>query len=96
MSKQLAKERSISINKLQTELEDENNKFDPNIQTINVCKLELEKIWEEKAKGTKVQSKTEWYESGEKSSKYMFGLEKSRGQNKVWNQNKNEKGKIKH
>ena len=41
--KQLAKERSIFIIKMQKVLQ-ENNKHDPNIEKINACKLELEKI----------------------------------------------------
>ena len=72
VSKQLVKERSISINKLQKALQNENNKPDPNIQKIYVCKLELGKIWGEKAEGEKVWSKPDWYESGGKSSKYIL------------------------
>ena len=39
-------------------------------------KTKLEQIYEEKANGVKIRSKCEWYEFGEKSSKFFLNLEK--------------------
>ena len=36
----------------------------------------LEKIYQEKANGIKIRSKCDWYEFGEKSSTFLFNLEK--------------------
>lgn len=41
-------------------------------------KYELEKIDDEKIKGAIVRSKVQWYEEGEKSTRYFLGLEKNR------------------
>ena len=39
-------------------------------------KNKLEQIYEEKANGVKITHKCEWYEFGEKSSKFFLNLEK--------------------
>ena len=36
----------------------------------------LEKVYQEKANGIKIRSKCDWYEFGEKSSTFLFNLEK--------------------
>ena len=46
----------------------------------------LDKIYQEKANGIRIRSKCNWYEHGEKSSKYFLNLEKSRAvQNQIRN-----------
>ena len=42
------------------------------------CKTQLKQIYKIKANGIKFRSKCEWYEHGEKSSKFFLNLEKSR------------------
>ena len=42
------------------------------------CKTQLKQIYKIKANGIKFRSKCEWYELGEKSSKFFLNLEKSR------------------
>ena len=37
---------------------------------------ELEKIYDEIAEGVKICSKSSWYQYGEKSTKFFYGLEK--------------------
>ena len=37
----------------------------------------LDKIYQEKANGIRIRSKCNWYEHGEKSSKFFLNLEKS-------------------
>ena len=43
---------------------------------LDDCKLELEKFYDEKAKGSIVRSRARWHEYGEKSTKYFLSLEK--------------------
>ena len=42
------------------------------------CKFELEKFYDEKAKGLIVRSRARWHEYGEKSTKYFFKLGKKK------------------
>ena len=49
-----------------------------------VCKTKLDKIYDKKVEGLRIRSKCEWYEKGEKSTKFLLNLEKRHGiQNKV-------------
>ena len=41
-----------------------------------MCKLELENIYDKKAEGAKIRSKCEWYQHGEKPTKFFLNLEK--------------------
>ena len=46
----------------------------------------LDKIYQEKANGIRIRSKCNWYEHGEKYSKFFLNLEKSRAvQNQIRN-----------
>ena len=47
-------------------------------EEYNDCKTQLEQIQKIKANGIKIRSECEWYEHGEKSSKFFLNLEKSR------------------
>ena len=38
-----------------------------------------------KAEASRIRSKVNWYEKGEKSTKYFFNLEKKKGKEKLWN-----------
>ena len=49
-----------------------------NYEEYNDCKTHLEQIYKIKANGIKIGSKCEWYEHGDKSSKFFLNLEKSR------------------
>ena len=49
-----------------------------NHEEYNGSKTQLEQIYKIKANGIKIRSKCEWYEHGEKSSKFFLNLEKSR------------------
>ena len=49
-----------------------------NHEEYNDCKTQLEQIYKMKTNGIKIRSKCEWYEHGEKSSKFFLNLQKSR------------------
>ena len=46
------------------------------VEYIN-CKNQLKEIYDDIAKGIKVRSKCQWYEQGEKSTKFFLNLEKT-------------------
>ena len=46
-----------------------------------MCKLELENIYDKKTKGAKIRSKYEWYQHGEKPTKFFLNLEKQKAIN---------------
>ena len=50
-----------------------------NIQSYNIYKKELESIFDHIAEGIRIRSKCDWYEHGEKSTKFFLNLEKKRG-----------------
>ena len=55
---------------------------------------EYEDIFSNKAKGAQIRSRTKWWEEGEKSSKYFFGLEKRNAKEKGWHKIYGEKGEV--
>ena len=42
------------------------------------CKSKLDQFYKEKANGIRIRSKCDWYEYGEKSTKFFLILEKTR------------------
>ena len=42
------------------------------------CRNKLDKIYEQKINGMRIRNKSNWYEYGEKSSKFFLNLEKTR------------------
>ena len=46
------------------------------LQEYNKCKQDLEEIYNYITEGIVLRSKTDWYELGEKSTKYFLNLEK--------------------
>ena len=76
-------ERTYLENKLKT-LENSPN-FVNNPEYIETYE-KLDKIYQEKTNGIRIRSKCNWYEHGEKSSKFFLNLEKSRAvQNQIRN-----------
>ena len=69
-AKKLRLEMVSSMNNLESNMN--------NHEEHNDCKTQLEQIYKTKPNGIKITSKWEWYEHGEKSSKFLLNLEKSR------------------
>ena len=46
------------------------------IERINLSKRDLEKIIEHRTKGAVLRSKSQWYNEGERNTKYFVNLEK--------------------
>lgn len=79
-SKGLAKKKRLERDLLESELKtlQENLHCDDNLEKYNICKTKLEQIYDHIAEGIKVRTKTQWYEEGEKSSKFFLNLEKTK------------------
>ena len=53
-----------------------NTSYVENLEYID-CRNKLDKIYEQKINGIRIRSKCDWYEYGEKSSKFFLNLEKT-------------------
>ena len=69
------KEKMFLDNKLK-KLENSTNYIE-NLEYID-CRNKLDKKYEQKINGTRIRSKCDWYENGEKSSKFFLNLEETR------------------
>ena len=83
-SKLKAKERRSKMAALESKLNDCQKRCDhdpspENMNTFEVLKTEFELQNDYIAQGTIIQTRATWYEQGEKSNKYFFNLENSRG-----------------
>ena len=58
-----------------------NNEEDFN--AYNFCELELENIYDRKAKGEKICSKCEWYQHGAKPTKFFLNFEEQKAINAI-------------
>ena len=80
LAKELREELQILQNK--SKLYEHNLKCFENEDYLR-CKVRLEEIYEIKTNGVKIRNKWDWYEYGEKSSKFFLNLEKN---SFVWGQ----------
>ena len=93
------KQENLVQKLLENKLEKATKNFDinPNEHTAlefqNISKR-LKDLKEEKIKGQIIRSKVQYLEEGEKSSRYFFQLEKTRGKSKLFDRVENEEGKI--
>ena len=55
-----------------------------NCKYIEKVKFDLRKLYECKGNGSKVRSRANWFENGEKPSRYFHNLEKQNAKNKAW------------
>ena len=61
---------------------------------INTVKEELYAIYSNRGMGDKIRSRLQWWEEGEKSTKYFHNLEKARGKDKAWHKIKDKNGQL--
>ena len=73
-SKNLAKTEQIIQTNLENRIKtlEQNLKNEEDFYAYNLCKLELENIYDKKREGAKIRSKCEWYQYGEKTDKVLF------------------------
>ena len=72
---QNTKRSQCELEKKLKELESNLNS-EPNFNEYTKCKKELELIYERIAGGVRIRSKCQWYEEGEKSTKFFLNFEK--------------------
>ena len=79
-SKELAKNTNKKVVDLETKLKHFEKQYENYVDNIDykVFGQQLDAIYEEKVKGIKIRSKCNWYELGEKSTKFFLNLEKHR------------------
>ena len=80
-AKQLSKSRKEAREKLESKIENFEKNENPSQEELadyEEGKIELEKIYDHITDGIILRSKAQWYEEGEKGSKYFLTLEKSR------------------
>ena len=85
-TKRKAKERKKQQALLESELEKLENNLESseNLRKYESLKSDLELIYDHIAEGVRLRSKYDWYEQGEKSTKFFLNLEKQRGnQNRI-------------
>ena len=82
-SKNIAKQSRILQNNLEKKIKslESNLDNDENFQEYTNGKNELETIYSKVSEGIRIRSKTDWYQYGEKSTKYFLNLEKQRAVN---------------
>ena len=82
-SKNLAKTERIIQTNLESRIKtlEQNLKNEEDFNAYSLCRLELENIYDKKAEGAKIRSKCEWYQHGEKPTKFFLNLEKQKAIN---------------
>ena len=83
ISLELRKNKMIELNDLEKKiaaLHQESGK----IEEMHVLKERLMKLYENDAEGVKIRSRVQWFEEGERSTKYFHNLEKRNGKDKAW------------
>ena len=86
-TKHVAKEKRQQRTNLENQLRKLEGKLDEdNLSKYNSVKNGLDEIYDHIAEGTRIRSKCDWYEHGEKSTTFFLNLEKQRGsQNTIKN-----------
>ena len=72
---------------------DKARKNDDNRQERKILKQQYDNLYEQKAKGNQIRSRSKWVEDGEKSSAYFLSLEKARQASNTINSLKDANGK---
>ena len=74
LSKNLAKNERIIQTNLKNRIKtlEQTFKNEEDFYAYDLCKIELENIYDKKAKGVKIRSKCKWYQHGEKPTKFFF------------------------
>ena len=82
-SKNFAKKERIIQTNFENRIKtlEQSLKNEDDFNAYNLCKLELENIYDKKAEGGKVRSNCEWYQQGEKPTKFFLNLEKQKSIN---------------
>jgi hypothetical protein len=99
--REFSKKKAVSRRKLITSLEHTlfhlNRRLlngDEVLPIIEDVKSELEAAHRDEARGARIRANVQWAEEGEASTKYFFGLERKRGQRRIFTSVKNMAGTV--
>lgn len=93
-TQQFSKDLSFQNKSRLVEIEQKINTLKQSDSSYEALQKEYEEIFSLKVKGAQVRSRAKWWEEGEKSSKYFFGLEKRNSKEKSWDQILDKQGKL--
>ena len=99
LSRNFAIEQSIKnksrLDELESEITSLSNSMSDNIRLVEL-KNQHNELLSKKTEGMKIRSRIQWWEEGEKSSRFFHSLEKSRGKNKNWDKIIGQDGSLVH
>lgn len=93
LSSEKKRSEKAEITEIEKELESIKDTHDHDQRRTDL-KNRLDELYEIKHQGERIRSRTQWWEEGEKSTKYFFALEKIRAQNKLWTEIFDKNGKT--
>ena len=93
-TQQFSKDLSFQNKSKLIEIEEKINELKQSDASYENLQKEYEDLFSIKSKGAKVRSRAQWWEEGEQSSKYFFGLEKRNAKEKSWDQIMDKKGNL--
>ena len=83
-SSKLKSDKTAIKEEINLKLVNEKSKPDGNHERIDKLEADLRNIAYKESEGVKISSKCQWFEEGEKPTKYFHNLEKYHGDNKTW------------
>ncbi len=94
VSKEKRKEMVKEMKMWEKIITEEENGNRTNYDRLHNAKLKFDEIAKQMGEGARIRAKVEWLENGERGTKFFHGLEKRKGQNKLWAGIKNEQGET--
>ena len=82
-SRQISLEKRTILKELETSITSFKRNGN-NHEELELMEKEYEAIHSKQVEGAKIRSKIQWWEEGEKSTKYFHNLEKKNGKDKAW------------
>ena len=73
----------LALEELENKIDELTNDFTKH-KELNELKQEYETIISKSNEGVKIRSRVQWWEEGEKSTKYFHNLEKRKAKEKMW------------
>ena len=96
-ARNFAKEQSILRKSKEDELKEEITSLsnsNSNPERLIALKNEYDKLINDQCEGARIRSRLQWWEEGEKSTKFFHGLEKRNGKNKAWDKILDENNRL--
>ena len=92
----IAKDNSEKLHGLEVLLEKAKESGSKDEKYVTSLTLQLRSLYEERANGAKIRSRVNWFDKGEKPTKYFHNLEKKNSKDKSWESILDSDGNIIH